>query len=87
LATGTLAEESLEFMRLLRINCLNRFGYCAPPSQLPRFKEYQLREPSEKPPTRAVFPFTGYEITLREKGSQENHDKTLLLTSPFSLLL
>jgi len=47
LVTGTLEEEDLEVIRRLRLNYLNRFGDCAPPSQLPRFKERQLLEPSK----------------------------------------
>jgi len=35
-----LEEESLEVMRQLRLNCLNRFGDCAPPSQLPRLVRF-----------------------------------------------
>jgi hypothetical protein len=40
-------------------------------SQLPRFRNLPVNEPSKKPPCRVVFSFTGQEITTREKGSQE----------------
>ncbi|EAM2843490.1 hypothetical protein AAT70_26200, partial [Salmonella enterica] len=46
---------------------------CAPPSQLPRFKERQLLEPSKKPPAKAVFSFTEQEITTTNQGSQGDH--------------
>ena len=41
-------------------------------SQLPRFKERQLLEPSKKPPAKAVFSFTEQEITTIQMGSQED---------------
>ncbi len=41
-------------------------------SQLPRFKERQLLEPSKKPPAKAVFSFTEQEITTIQMRSQED---------------
>lgn len=35
-------------------------------------KERQLLRTFEKPPCRVVFSFTGHEITLTQKGSQED---------------
>ncbi|WP_419716763.1 hypothetical protein, partial [Klebsiella pneumoniae] len=40
-------------------------------SQLPRFKERQLLEPSKKPPAKAVFSFSEQEITTRLNESQD----------------
>ncbi|SXJ82952.1 Uncharacterised protein [Klebsiella pneumoniae] len=40
-------------------------------SQLPRFRNLPVNEPSKKPPCRVVFSFTGQEITTSEVGSQE----------------
>mgnify|MGYP007113507988 CR=1 FL=1 len=41
-------------------------------SQLPRFRNLPVNEPSKKPPCRVVFSFTGQEITRGKKGSQED---------------
>ncbi|MQJ93268.1 hypothetical protein EI018_24855, partial [Escherichia coli] len=49
------------------------FGDCAPPSQLPRFKELVAQRTFEKPPCKAVFSFSEQEITRRPKRSQEDH--------------
>ncbi|MHD0422639.1 hypothetical protein ACY2EQ_26405, partial [Escherichia coli] len=57
----------------LRLNWKDRFGDCAPPSQLPRFKELISQRTFEKPPCKAVFSFTEQEITRCSKGSQEDH--------------
>ena len=39
-------------------------------SQLPRFRNLPVNEPSKKPPCRVVFSFTEQEITILEKGTQ-----------------
>jgi len=46
LVTGTLEEESLDIHGVIRLHLTNSFGDCAPPSQLPRFKELLLFGPS-----------------------------------------
>jgi len=48
-------------------------------SQLPRFRNLPVSAPSKKPPCRVVFSFTEQEITMINKGSQED---PLLRTSP-----
>ncbi|MHB6872288.1 hypothetical protein ACYCGX_26645, partial [Klebsiella pneumoniae] len=41
-------------------------------SQLPRFRNLPVSAPSRKPPCRVVFSFTEQEITMINKGSQED---------------
>jgi len=41
-----------------------------PLSQLPRFRNLPVYEPSKKPPCRVVFSFYRHETTRRKKGSQ-----------------
>ena len=55
LVTGTLEEESLDIHGVIRLHLTNSFGDCAPPSQLPRFKEPQTLEPDKNRPAKAVF--------------------------------
>ncbi|MDM4460326.1 hypothetical protein, partial [Klebsiella oxytoca] len=46
------------------------FGDCAPPSQLPWFRNLPVTEPSKKPPCRVVFSFQG-DDTMWNLDSQD----------------